>query len=39
MGYLTSIGRKWAKGRKAACGSPLKLSLTGKGVDWKEFEL
>lgn len=39
MGYLTSIGRKWAKGRKAACGSPLKLSLTGKGVDWKEFQI
>ena len=39
MGYLTAIGRKWAKGRKAACGSPLKLSLTSKGSQWKEFQL
>tara|TARA_B100000700_G_C14933522_1_gene803095 strand:- start:1119 stop:1349 length:231 start_codon:yes stop_codon:yes gene_type:complete len=37
--YLTSIGRKWAKGRKSACGSPIKLKLSEKGIDWKEYAI
>ena len=37
--YLTSIGRKWAKGRKSSCGSPIKLKLSEKGIDWKEYAI
>ncbi len=39
IGYLTSVGRKWAKGRKSACGSPLRLSLNDQGKSWKEITL
>tara|TARA_B100000902_G_scaffold399356_1_gene469838 strand:+ start:4468 stop:4707 length:240 start_codon:yes stop_codon:yes gene_type:complete len=38
-GYLTSIGRKWVKGRKSDCGSPLKLSLSDQGKGWKEYAI
>ena len=38
-GYLTKVGRKWATGRKAATGSPLKLALSEKGKDWKEIRI
>lgn len=39
IGYLTSVGRKWAKGRKCACGSPLRLPLNDQGKSWKEITL
>ena len=33
-GYILKKGRKWATGRKSACGSPLKLSLSDEGKGW-----
>ena len=38
-GYLTSIGRKWAKGRTCESGNPLKLSLSDQGKGWREYQL
>lgn len=38
-GYLTSIGRKWVKGRKCDSGNPLKLSLSDQGKGWKEYAI
>lgn len=38
-GYIIKLGRKWATGRKSACGSLLRLDLSTKGRDWKEIVL
>lgn len=38
FGYITKLGRKWATGRKSACGSLLRLKLSNKEKGWKEIQ-